>query len=183
MSTPTTTPSTAPPPGPTRDRSRTHAPPDRAQYGVAGLLLVVGTYTLYDASTLTVGFGDPVGPRLFPLVVGAVLVALSVMLAVATARGSRPEPDGGEDVDLTAPADWTTVARLVGVILVVMVSVDLLGWALAGAVLFAGSAWCLGSRTVVRDVIVGLVLAVGSWYAFYVGLGIPLTPGVLDGVL
>jgi len=35
----------------------------------------------------------------------------------------------------------------------------------------------------VRDVIVGLVLAVASWYAFYVGLGIPLTPGVLDGIL
>ena len=27
------------------------------------------------------------------------------------------------------------------------------------------------------------VLAVGSWYLFYVGLDIPLSPGVLDGVL
>ena len=31
--------------------------------------------------------------------------------------------------------------------------------------------------------LVGAVLAVGSWYLFYVGLDIPLTPGVLDGVL
>ena len=35
----------------------------------------------------------------------------------------------------------------------------------------------------VGDVIVGLVLAVASWYGFVVGLGIPLTPGVLDGIL
>jgi putative tricarboxylic transport membrane protein len=27
------------------------------------------------------------------------------------------------------------------------------------------------------------VLAVGSWYFFYVGLDVPLTPGILDGVL
>jgi putative tricarboxylic transport membrane protein len=35
----------------------------------------------------------------------------------------------------------------------------------------------------VRDVIVGVVLAVASWYFFYVGLGVPLSPGVLDGIL
>ena len=39
-------------------------------------------------------------------------------------------------------------------------TVDLLGWAITGAALFAGGAWALGSRTLVRDVIVGLVLAV-----------------------
>ena len=27
------------------------------------------------------------------------------------------------------------------------------------------------------------VLAVVSWYAFYVGLGIPLSAGILDGIL
>jgi putative tricarboxylic transport membrane protein len=27
------------------------------------------------------------------------------------------------------------------------------------------------------------VLSVGSWYAFHEGLGIALSPGVLDGVL
>ena len=29
----------------------------------------------------------------------------------------------------------------------------------------------------------GVVMAVVSWYAFYVGLGIPLSPGILDGIL
>jgi len=32
-------------------------------------------------------------------------------------------------------------------------------------------------------VIVGCVLSVLSWYAFYVGLGIPLSAGILDGIL
>ena len=156
---------------------------DAAQYGLAAVLLVVGAYTVYDAATLEVGFADPVGPRIFPFVIGAGLVVTSVLLAVATARGSRPAPEAGEDVDVTTPADWPTVLKLVGVILLTIATVSWLGWALSGAILFAGAAWALGSRTVVRDVLVGLVLAVASWYGFVVGLGIPLTPGVLDGIL
>lgn len=156
---------------------------DVAQYGLALFLVVVGIYTVIDATGLEVGFADPVGPRVFPYVIGAGLVLVGVLLAVATARGSQPEPEEGEDVDLSSSADWLTVLKLVAVLLFTVATVNLLGWAISGAVLFAGAAWSLGSRTLVRDVIVGLVLAVASWYAFYVGLGIPLTPGVLDGIL
>ena len=156
---------------------------DKAQYGVAALLGVVGAYTVYDASTLTVGFGDPVGPRAFPYVIGSVLVVLAVLLALATARGDVPEAEAGEDVDLTVRADWTTVLKLVGVLVFTIATVGWLGWAITGAVLFAGAAWALGSRTLARDDVVGAVLAVGSWYLFYSGLEIPLSPGVLDGVL
>lgn len=156
---------------------------DVAQYGLALFLVVVGIYTVIDATGLEVGFADPVGPRVFPYVIGVGLVVVGVLLAVATARGSQPEPEEGEDVDLSSSADWLTVLKLVAVLLFTVATVNLLGWAISGAVLFAGAAWSLGSRTLVRDVIVGLVLAVASWYAFYVGLGIPLTPGVLDGIL
>jgi putative tricarboxylic transport membrane protein len=157
--------------------------PDRAQLGLAAVLLVVGAYTVYDATTLNVGFADPVGPRVFPYVIGTVLVVLSVLLALAALRGDRPEAEAGEDVDLDQPSDWVTVAKLVGVLLFTIATIGLLGWAISGAVLFAGSAWALGSTTLVRDVLVGLVLSVVSWYGFVVGLGISLAPGILDGIL
>lgn len=156
---------------------------DRAQYALAGLLAAIGAYTVYDATTLTVGFGDPVGPRAFPYVVGTVLVGLAILLAVATARGDRPEAEEGEDVDLTHPSDWVTIGKLVAVLVFTILTIGILGWAINGAILFAGSAWALGSRTLVRDVLVGIGLSVASWYAFYVLLDIPLSPGVLDGVL
>lgn len=156
---------------------------DRAQLGLAAVLLVAGAYTVYDATTLAVGFADPVGPRLFPYVVGSVLMVLSVLLAVATLRGDRPEAEAGEDVDIDQPADWLTVAKLVAVLVFTIATVGLLGWAISGALLFAGAAWSLGSRTVIRDLIVGVVLSVVSWYGFFVGLGIPLSPGILDGIL
>jgi putative tricarboxylic transport membrane protein len=168
------------------ERSDSTAPTqrvDRAQYGLAAALAVVGAYTIVDARGLAVGFGDPVGPRVFPYAIGAGMIVLAVLLAVATSRGDVAQGEEGEDIDLTTPPDWVTVGKLVGVLVLNLLTVNLLGWAVNGAWLFAGCAWALGSRTPVRDVIVGAVLSVGSWYFFYVGLDVPLTPGILDGIL
>lgn len=178
MSTSLGTPTTPAAPGDSDGPDR-----DLAQLGLAALLVVVGGYTLYDATTLRVGFGDPVGPRLFPYVIGAVTVVLGLLLVLATLRGDVPEGEGGEDVDLRQPADWVTVLKLVGVLLFTVLTVSFLGWAVSGALLFVGAAWSLGSRTLVRDVIVGLVLSVASWYFFHEGLGVILPAGILDGVL
>ncbi|WP_181312230.1 tripartite tricarboxylate transporter TctB family protein [Nocardioides campestrisoli] len=156
---------------------------DRAQYLLAAVLALVGLYTVVDARGLTVGFGDPVGPRVFPYVVGGAMILLAVLLAVATARGDVAQGEEGEDVDLTSPPDWLTLAKLVAILVLNVLLVDVLGWAITGALLFAGCAWALGSRTLLRDVLVGAVLSVGSWYFFYVGLDVPLSPGILDGIL
>ncbi len=156
---------------------------DRAQFGLAALLALIGGYTLYDARSLRVGFGDPVGPQAFPYVIGSVMLLLSVLLVVATLRGDRGTVEGGEDVDLSQGTDWVTVLKLVGVLVFTIATIKPLGWAITGALLFAGSAWALGSRTLIRDLIVGAVLSVGSFYAFYSGLGIALSPGILDGIL
>jgi putative tricarboxylic transport membrane protein len=156
---------------------------DRAQYFLAAALVLVGGYTIIDARGLNVGFGDPVGPRVFPYVIGTAMIGLAVLLAVATARGHVPQAEEGEDVDLTTPADWLTVGKLVAILVLNILLVDLLGWAVTGALLFAGCAWALGSRTLLRDVLVGTVMSVASWYFFYSGLGVQLTPGILDGIL
>jgi putative tricarboxylic transport membrane protein len=155
---------------------------DRGQFALAAVLAVIGVYTIIDARGLTVGFADPVGPRVFPYLIGTGMVVLALLLALATFRGDLPEAEEGEDVDLTTPADWVTVAKLVGVLVLNLLLVNVLGWAITGALLFAGAAWSLGSRTVLRDLLVGTVLAVASWYGFW-ALGVPLTPGVLDGIL
>lgn len=156
---------------------------DKPQFGLAALLAAIGIYTVYDASTLNVGFGDPVGPRLFPYIIGGIMIGLSVILAFSTLKGDLPQAEEGENIDLTHAAEWTTVLKLVGVLVFTIATINVLGWAVSGAVLFAGCAWALGSRTLLRDILIGLVMSVGSWYGFYVGLDIPLTPGILDGIL
>jgi putative tricarboxylic transport membrane protein len=157
---------------------------DKAQYGLAAALAVTGGYVVFDGTTLRPAFSDqPVQPDAFPYVVGGALLVLAVLLALATARGEQPEAESGEDVDLTTPADWPTVAKLVGVFALNIALVDVLGWAITGAFLFAGTAWVLGSRRLVLNLAIGVLLSVGTWYGFYVGLGVPIPAGILDGVL
>jgi putative tricarboxylic transport membrane protein len=158
---------------------------DKAQYLVCVVLVAVGVFLIYDALTLAAGFAkvDPVGPRMFPVVIGLVLIALAAILAIAIPRGSVGQADAGEDVDPTTPGDWRTVGLLVGILVAVIVLVDPLGWVIAGTLLFAGTATVLGNRHYIRNIAIGLVLALISFYAFYSGLGIPLPAGILDGIL
>lgn len=157
---------------------------DTAQYFLAGFLGLGGIYVLYDATTLSKGFADqPVQPYSFSYVVGAGLVVLAVLLALATARGDVAEAEEGEDIDLTETSYWATVAKLVVVFALNIALIDWLGWATTGALLFAGTAHVLGSRTLLRDLAIGVVLSVGTWYGFYSGLGLAIPAGILDGVL
>ncbi|CDO06419.1 Tripartite tricarboxylate transporter TctB family protein [Mycolicibacterium cosmeticum] len=158
---------------------------DRSQYLICVVMVAVGGFLIVDALRLTAGFAkvDPVGPKFFPIVIGIGLILLAVALAVAIERGSVGQMEGGEDVDPDSPADWRTVGLLVALFVGVIVAVQPLGWAITGALLFAGAATILGSRHWVRNLVIGTVLSVGSFYAFYSGLGIPLPAGILDGIL
>ena len=157
---------------------------DSAQYVLAAFVMVAGAYVAIDAYGLSDSSGNAaISPRDFPVVVGIALVLLGAFLAVATARGNLPHEAEGEDVDLEGGTDWRTMAMLIGVIVANIALIDLLGWAITGAILFAGCAAALGSRTWIRDIAIGAVLSVGSWYLFVVGLGVPLPAAILDGLL
>jgi putative tricarboxylic transport membrane protein len=160
-------------------------PTDKAQYIVCAVLAVVGAFLILDALTLEAGFAkvDPVGPKFFPIVIGIVLIGLAIVLALAIPRGSKGEAELGEDIDPNSPADWRTVGLLVGLFVAVIVLINPLGWAITGTLLFAGAATILGNRHYIRNIVIGAVLSVGSFYAFYSGLGIPLPAGILDGIL
>jgi putative tricarboxylic transport membrane protein len=158
---------------------------DKAQYVVCVVCVVVGAFLIYDAVTLEAGFAkvDPVGPKLFPIAIGVILIALAAVLAVAIPRGSIGEADAGEDVDPTVPGDWRTVGLLVALFVGLILLVNPLGWVITSTLFFGGAATILGSRHYVRNIAIGIVLALVSFYGFYSGLGIPLPAGILDGIL
>jgi putative tricarboxylic transport membrane protein len=112
-----------------------------------------------------------------------VLLVCAAWLLVDVLRGGHGEAEGGEDVDLTHPTEWRTVVPLVVVFVANIVLIDRLGWVLSGTLLFWGSVWALGSRHYVRDGLVALALSVATFYGFYLGLGIYLPAGILEGVL
>ncbi|MGN0119157.1 MAG: tripartite tricarboxylate transporter TctB family protein, partial [Streptomyces albidoflavus] len=95
----------------------------------------------------------------------------------------RGEAEGGEDVDLDEPADLRTVLLLVGVFLATAVLIEPVGFPVAGALLFWGTAYALGSRRIDRDPLIAAVLALFTYVVFNNLLGVPLPGGPLMGVL
>jgi putative tricarboxylic transport membrane protein len=165
-------------PGGTREQGR-------SEYGVALFLGAIGIVVVVQALLLPESriARGPVGPAVIPLVVGTLLILVAAYLAVDVRRGGRGEPEGGEDIDLTARSDWRTVLLLAAAFVANALLIESLGWPLSGAILFWGSAFALGSRHYVRDAAIALVLGVGSWYLFVLGLGIGLPVGILKGIL
>jgi putative tricarboxylic transport membrane protein len=157
----------------------------RSEFGVAlflgalGVLVVVSALSLPESLTAR----GPVGPAAVPVVVGTLLIVVSGFLAVDVLRGGRGEPEGGEDIELSGSSDWRTIGLLVAAFAANALLIESLGWPISGAILFWGAAFALGSRHHVRNAVIALVLSVGSWYLFVLGLGISLPVGVLRGIL
>ncbi|MET0764196.1 MAG: tripartite tricarboxylate transporter TctB family protein [Blastococcus sp.] len=147
--------------------------------GALGLLVIVSGLLLPESAIAR----GPVGPAAIPVVVGGLLVVVSVFLAVDVMRGGRGEPEGGEDIELGGGTDWRTVLLLAAVFLANALLIEPLGWPISGAILFWGAAFALGSRHYLRDAVIALVLGVGTWYLFVLGLNISLPVGLLEGIL
>ncbi|NES17202.1 MULTISPECIES: tripartite tricarboxylate transporter TctB family protein [Micromonospora] len=160
--------------------------PDRAQYGVCAFLALVGGLVIFDATTRigsAINTADPIGPKPVPILLGVLLLVIAAIYAVDVARGGAGEPEAGEDVDLTLPIDWRTVLLLIGAFLVNAVLIDRLGWVISGTILFWGSAYALGNRHYVRNLLIAVALSLITFYTFAIGLGVDLPAGVLQGIL
>lgn len=157
----------------------------RSELGVALLLGAAGALVIADAARIVTPYSqsDPVGPKTLPFIVGGLLLVCAVLLAVNVLRGGQGEAEGGEDVDLTHPADWKTVLPLVGAFIANILLINWAGWVISGTVLFWGSVWALGGRNYLRDGLISVALSLLTFYGFYLGLGINLPAGLLEGIL
>ncbi|MGI5199257.1 tripartite tricarboxylate transporter TctB family protein [Streptomyces sp. CA-288835] len=158
---------------------------DRAQYGVCAFLALLGTAVIVDGLGIAhvTSSTDPVGPRTVPVLLGVLLLVVAVVYAVDVARGGHGEPEAGEDVDLTTGSDWRTVLMLIAAFVVNAVLIEPLGWVISGTLLFWGTAFALGNRHYVRNLLIAVTLSLTTFYAFAIGLGVNLPAGVLQGIL
>jgi putative tricarboxylic transport membrane protein len=154
---------------------------ERSELGICALLVVLGVLVLTDAVRIPTDFAQrgPVGPKAVPILVGSLLLVVAVMLARDVLRGGRGEAESGEDVDLSAPADWRTVLLLCGAFLANAALIGVVGFPISGAILFWGAAYALGSRAYVRDPLIAAGLSILTFVVFNNLLGVPLPGGPL----
>jgi putative tricarboxylic transport membrane protein len=156
----------------------------KAELGVAAGVVVLGIFLLVETTTInSPSTSNALGPKFVPTLVGVLLLVCGVWLAVDVLRGGQGDPEAGEDVDLSRPSDWLSVALVSAVFLLHAVLLGPLGWPIAGALLFWGVAASLGSRSWLRDGAVSVLLAVAVYLIFTRALGVYLPGGLLDGVL
>lgn len=172
-----------------------HAPPGQlpepsrwsryAELLVALAVVVLGVVILVQTQDIRVTRATArVGPRVIPMIVGWGMIAIGLWYAVELLRGqhARPAADS-EDVDITLPPDWATIAGIGAGLVAYMLLIERAGFILASAALFTITAFSMGSRKIVRDVVIALVIAVGAYLAFSEGLGVRLPQGILDGLI
>ncbi|MEU5647554.1 tripartite tricarboxylate transporter TctB family protein [Streptomyces milbemycinicus] len=124
------------------------------------------------------GIEQDVGPRAFPLLVGAGLCVSAVVAVVQAFRGTDPAQteQAREEARLT---EWRPVAALLALLVCYLFALAPCGYWQSTAVLFTLVARVLGSRRTLRDALIGLVLALAVYFLFDRLLGIHLPPGIV----
>ena len=150
---------------------------------MAALLVAGGGFLIYHSFQIGATHGySVVGPSIAPIAVSVGILMLGVMFALRTsilADRDLAEAAGAEE----AMAHWPTVL-LLGVLLVgYAVALAPLGYILATALLVPISSRILGSGHRLRDIVVGVCLALVIYFGFTAFLEIRLPQGILAPVL
>jgi putative tricarboxylic transport membrane protein len=158
------------------------------EYVFAGLALALGVFVFVGAFAIRLpATGTQVGPRVFPFLVGTILVVSAVMVIVGIVRGRLAELEEGEDIDSHSQTDWVTLAKIVGFVVAHIALIEVIGWPFAAAVLFGGVAWSLGAKRWWVALLVGLAMGFVVYVLFggLLGLSLPSGPALtwLDPML
>ena len=143
-------------------------------------LVVVGLVVFFDSLGMQV---PPtyarVGPQAFPYFIAAALVVVGGYFAWnAWAPGARREILA-EGFD----TDWRALLIIGAGLLIHLNILKPLGFVISGVFLFICVAFAFGSRKLLRDGIVAIILVLASYLGFTHGLGLQLPAGILAGLL
>jgi putative tricarboxylic transport membrane protein len=146
---------------------------------LAGAFLLAASVAILIAVTAISGRGgySTSGPRFVPLLVAIGLLALSALYLARTFV--RPDVALAErSAEEDAVTHWATPGLIMAVLLAYAFLLAPIGYPLATTAVFIAIARLLGSRSIVRDVLVGLVLGFGLYTAFTQFLGVSLPAGL-----
>ncbi len=154
-------------------------PRSRAEVALSlGVLALGAGAALVTARLPSEGGYAGIGPNFIPAVVGAGIILLGVWLGLEAFTGGWRKRVDEEEAFQPAPFLWVSGG--------LFAHMALIGWAgfiVAGTVLFLCVARGFGSRRLVRDLVIALVLSVGIFLFFVKLLNVGLPAGWLAPLL
>jgi putative tricarboxylic transport membrane protein len=168
-------------------QDKTGADGSRSYWGLRGvalaflalsLILLSATFQIHQG-----GGYSAVGPRVFPLAVSFGLLTLSILFLLRTTI--FPDRDLAEQAAAEeAATHWPTVGLLALLLVLYVFALGTLGYLVATALFVAAGAallrWQVGGVTLLRDLMIGIILATLVYFTFTRFLGVRLPAGVLD---
>jgi putative tricarboxylic transport membrane protein len=149
---------------------------------VGGFVVLLGALALWQASVIpTSPIYAQVGPKAVPYGVGAGLLALGVGLLASALRGGWSH--GLEEVRGAPPINWRALGLLLAGLAANLVLIGPFGFSIAASAQFVLVAAAFGSRRLLRDLVVALVLTLVVWFGFVEVLGVNIGAGVLEGLV
>ncbi|MDO5506868.1 MAG: tripartite tricarboxylate transporter TctB family protein [Corynebacterium casei] len=176
------------------------------------LLVILATVLLVGGLTMEVLGESRPGPQFFPIIIAVMLYISAAAIAFFTVRtptlpDGKPHPgrgnfsatmlkdlgDAKEERVLryyskysdkwATYSDWKTVGTLIAAMAIFILILNPVGWVISATLLFFVVVRALGSKNTWVDLGVALLFASIIQLAFNEGLGLPLPPGFLEGLL
>ena len=115
------------------------------------------------------------GAGFLVVAVGAALLLIAAVLSVQILRGTRFDAEAAEGEDLAAPRSHRGLALAGAGVLLPVLSIPWLGFPVGAGIAYSCITRAFGSQHVLRDLVVGLILASATWFGF-TKLGVQLGP-------
>ncbi len=145
------------------------------------LMAAFSTYLVVGNLIMAVPEGtDFPGPTFYPWLLAVAGYIVAALLVLEYIRTPEP-PEDSTPGTYRLFSDWTSIAWCVIGFLIFAVLLEFLGWIIGAAILF----WCvtrgIGSRRLLFDASLALVVSSVTYLAFSVLLGLSLPSGILGG--
>jgi putative tricarboxylic transport membrane protein len=160
--------------------------PDLGRIGelvLAAGVIALGALVIWKTGEIRVTpMNSRIGPRVIPYIVGSGLVLVGIWYVIEVLRGHEAVPSGGEDsedVDPTLPTDWATVTIIAVALVVYLLLIERAGFIIASSDLFFAAAFAMGSRRILRDAAIAILLSTAIFLIFTRGLSLTLPEGIV----
>jgi putative tricarboxylic transport membrane protein len=137
------------------------------------ILCGVGVFYLIEGFNLPpAAIGDPLGPLVFPTILGLSMVACGIYLA------ARPGPRTGQTI--LSRSTFPQVLILFALLLLYSAAISWMGYLFSTAVFLFLTAFLMGERSWAKGAAISVVFSAAIFFLFVRVLTIPLPLGLLE---